>query len=101
MAVLKGFLGDLGEPLQLWVIDTENSTGTKIDIGSLWPSIVKISPDSTKIAFLAVDGETWSESEIWLVNMDGTELHKLTENENGRSTTGNFHWKPDCSWIVL
>ncbi len=65
-----------------------------------------VSPDGTKLAF------TWNEfrkydqdTHVYVVNMDGTGLHRLTEVPDKTSPL-SFHytypsWSPDSKWVAL
>ncbi|UCB51622.1 MAG: PD40 domain-containing protein [Candidatus Zixiibacteriota bacterium] len=59
---------------------------------------IEFSPDSKRIMFLAV-GETSAEIEIYVVNVDGSDLRPLTDNS--ASANGHARWSPDGSRIVF
>lgn len=71
-----------------------------------WGNTLAVSPDGRKLAF------TWSEAarktstdtHIWVVNMDGTGLHRLTrapdpQSANNYSFTSPT-WSPDGQWVA-
>jgi dipeptidyl aminopeptidase/acylaminoacyl peptidase len=64
-------------------------------------SDVQISPDSRQVAFVlrTTDIETGeSESNIWVVNSDGSDLRQLTNGEGGES---HPRWSPDGGSIAF
>ncbi|MEY4561524.1 MAG: hypothetical protein RLZZ618_801 [Pseudomonadota bacterium] len=64
-----------------------------------------VSPDGTKIAFnWATARAAATDNLIWVVNVDGSNLHKLTIPPNaGSAVASNFSnptWSPDSKWIA-
>jgi len=64
-----------------------------------------VSPDGTRLAFTI--GESRRESRdmhIWVVNLDGTGLHRLTSPPDPRSALhfefGSPTWSPDGRWVA-
>ncbi len=77
----------------------EVSTNTYTDVvnnGSMFPfNSPRISPDNSKIAFIASDGNGF---ELYVVNLDGTNLLKLTNLDEFSAVPD---WSPDGSKIVF
>lgn len=58
-----------------------------------------VSPDGTKIAFTSWDGALdGTSAEVWVMNVDGTERHQLTNNQNDNSFPA---WSPDSKQLVF
>ncbi len=90
-------LGTLDLPLNSVFEDETDSTGTQL----------AVSPDGRKITF------DWSERRspggtsdlhIWVANIDGTGLHRLTSPPDTTTalsfTFGNATWSPDSKWVA-
>jgi len=56
---------------------------------------IRLSPDGSKIAYLAELGADW---DIWVVNTDGSGQLRLTDNSEGTNT---FSWSPDGLHIAF
>ena len=52
------------------------------------------SPDGTRIAF---SGAQWSETDLWLVGLDGAQEIAVTDNHNGQTRAS---WSPDGSRLA-
>jgi hypothetical protein len=60
------------------------------------PRNPRFSPDGSKIAFLITPG---SGSSIWIINVDGTDLHQLAYHD-GELTFMRIAWSPDGEYIL-
>jgi len=83
---------------ELEIIDPDSSGQTKLaDMYGLSSiSEIEFSPDSKRILFLGVKETS---AEIYVVNIDGSELRPLTNNS--ASADGHARWSPDGSRIVF
>jgi hypothetical protein len=71
-----------------------------------YPNEIAVSPDGSKIAFSLVTSSTVvsfsSMGDIWVVNIDGSDLHKLAVRADGTSPyMGYPTWSPDGSYIMM
>lgn len=73
----------LGEPRQL-------TSGVKNDTNPVW------APDGKRLLFLSDREE--EKNQLWLIDTDGGEAHKLTNMLNGVSEAA---WSPDGQWIAF
>jgi len=77
------------KPPSLWKISIMGGTPRKLaDVGSS----ARVSPDGTKIAYLA--GQ-WDIEEIWLMDADGSGNHKVVDG--GQQGFGPAAWAPDST----
>lgn len=86
--------------LEIFIIDTDGTNETNVtnntsgnDASPAW------SPDGSRLAFMSDRGAE-GDSEIWLVNTDGTGLSQLTDNDDTVSD-GTPDWSPDGSQIAF
>lgn len=63
------------------------------------PSAPAWSPDSKHLAFLWNDA-AMPRREIWIVNSDGTQLRRLTDENEGPSGVQSFAWTPDGTRLL-
>lgn len=73
--------------------------------GSTAGGAVSVSPDGTRLAFTMGESRGSSrDTHIWVVNLDGTGLHRLTSAPNPRSGSnfnfGSPTWSPDGKWVA-
>jgi dipeptidyl aminopeptidase/acylaminoacyl peptidase len=66
---------------------------------------ISVSPDGTRVAFTMGESRGSSrDTHIWVVNLDGTGLHRLTSPPNPRSGSnfsfGSPTWSPDGKWVA-
>jgi hypothetical protein len=59
----------------------------------------QLSPDGRRVVF-GSDRAGWGEGEIWVADLDGSNVIKLT-SRHGVPGTGYPHWSPDGRWIVF
>lgn len=80
----------------IWTMPAEGGEARRLTAPGNGDSMPRISPDGRQIAFMS---ETRSgNSDLWLINVNGTGLTQLTKNEKGDF----FHnWAPDGSYLVF
>ncbi len=57
------------------------------------------SPDSSTIIFLA-DIDTENTDELYMVNADGTDFHKINGSTSGVVEIGDYAWSPDGNFVA-
>jgi hypothetical protein len=64
------------------------------------PANPKFNPDGSRIAFQYT---TVSNATLWVMNIDGTDLHQLAQNtaDVGNMSYNNFVWSPDGKYILV
>ena len=89
VSVRNGHLG-------IWVMNVNGSNPTELNdgFGGTEPAF---SPDGTKIVFCGTGG-SGGDSEIWIMNADGTTRHNLTQAVNSDDLSPSF--SPDGTKIV-
>ena len=68
-------------------------------LGGTAPSAPAWSPDSQRLAFLWNDAAK-SRREIWMVEKDGSDLRRLTQETEGAGGVNDFAWTPDGTTLV-
>ncbi len=91
---------------ELWVSPVSGSPGVRIVPRAATPNVLYVrqawSPGGDQIAFVVQDNVTWSakgytgEASIWIVNADGSELHRLVTAWPETSIS----WSPDGRWLT-
>ena len=91
------FISTRGGHLGIWVMDVDGSNPLELmdGIGGNEP---EFSPDGTKIVFSGT-GTSGGDSEIWIMNADGTGRDNLTQNPDSQDTEPSF--SPDGTKIVF
>lgn len=84
-------------PPHLYLMDWDGNNQRRLTDSDLSEIEPDWSPDGTTIAFLVIDETTTSN--IYLVNVDGTDLRPLTEEEG--SYNENPAWSPDGTMIAF
>ncbi len=89
---------------QIWIMNVDGSNQQNLTLVHGGPMIADgcemkpmISPDGTKIAFRACDGNEGIE-EIWVMNIDGTNPLKISGNIENCS---KHSWSPDSQWVLF
>ena len=92
------YLSDDGGHGNIWVLDLASGASRQITFESdphvsmglpIW------SPDGSKIAMVSTRGEpTWDTLGVWLVDADGSNLHRLVSQISGYPT-----WSSDGKWL--
>ena len=90
----------------LSALPDNSASGNNIDVKSN-DSQLTVSPDGQKIAFGWAerrDGGPTYDRNIWVANVDGTDLHRLTSPTEPSSALsfgyGNATWSPDSKWVA-
>jgi TolB protein len=77
------------------IMSVDGGHRQKLNVEGLLPSW---SPDSTQIVYTGVaEAEQWN-SEIYIMDVDGSNVKRLTNSEGG---DGQARWSPDGQWIVF
>jgi TolB protein len=91
--------------VHLFVGDAEAGSSVRLggsDLYADWPSW---SPDGRRIAFKridpAADDALRATGDLWLMNADGTDAHRLTSLGGGQNALVNTAWSPDGRSIAF
>jgi len=79
--------------INLWSIRPDGTGAARVTRTFVQAVFPAISPDGKRIAFASMDTGTWS---IYLVDMDGTDLVRLTDFSSAVP-----HWSPDGARLVF
>ena len=91
------FISTRGGHLGIWVMDVDGSNPIELldGIGGNEP---EFSPDGTKVVFSGTGG-SGGDSEIWIMNADGTSRNNLSQDPDSEETEPSF--SPDGTKIVF
>lgn len=88
-----GKIAYLGNKGSLWIMDPDGGNARKLVAGSC--ALISPSPDGRKLTFIRGGGNN---AEIYTVNIDGSNLKRLTQNE---VYEGYPRWSPDGTKIAF
>lgn len=88
---------DLRGRLRGYLMNTDGSQVTLISEDA-WIEYPTWSPDGSRLAFMAQTPEGTNNYEIWIINVDGTGLTRLTDSPG---SDGWPSWSPDGTQIVF
>lgn len=89
--------GDHRGTLRGYLMNTDGSDNTQID-EEAWIEYPAWSPDGTRLAFMAQTPEGTNNYEIWVINVDGSGLTRLTDSPGA---DGWPSWSPDGTQIAF
>ena len=79
----------------IWSMPLSGGEAQRLTEGPAWDSEPRFSPSGDQIAFVSdADGN----EQIWLMNADGSEPEKFTNEDNARLT--DPVWDPDGEWLL-
>jgi tol-pal system beta propeller repeat protein TolB len=84
---------------ELWRVDADGSGVQQLRSAS-FDSEFRWSPDRSRIAFVR-RARVGGESDVWVMNADGTEPRPLTQSSSDRFTDDQPIWSPDGSQIAF
>lgn len=84
----------IGSP-EIFAMDSFGNNTIRLTYDEKFDSYPKYSPDGNKIAFTSYPQGLASQTQIWLMNADGTNKRQLTTTQGYTCS-----WSPDGEWIV-
>lgn len=88
--IVFDLLGDL------WSMPIVGGPATRLTSDAAWDSEPRVSPDGSQIAFVSDRG---GNEQIWVMNLDGSDLRKLTNEDTARVT--DPVWDPSGDWLIV
>lgn len=97
----------------IYVTSPYNTEGTRIFFMRDYPELseyigiggsVRVSPDGQKIAFNLFKphlNSSYTPQTPWIMNIDGTDLHRLAHVEKTEELFGHLAWSPDGNYILI
>ncbi len=93
---------EVGTGYDLWRYETDQSTPpvqlTTSGSSGVFNRLCEISPDDQTIAYTYFSGVTGETNDIFLMNVDGTNVRNLTNTPN--ISEANPTWSPDGNWLA-
>lgn len=95
---LDGLGYTLAERIQLFRLDIDTGTVEQLTRGDFEVRGFEASPDGRRVAFSRTRGDAQHCTDIWVMNLDGSEARRLTHEQASASGPS---WSPDGRWIVF
>lgn len=89
-----------GSPSSLWISELDGSNAVEVKIVPYISYDWVWSPDSSALAFSAPNGRGRLGTDLWVVNADGSNLHRVTVTEHEDAMCMNPSWSPDSRVIA-
>lgn len=88
--IVFDLLGDL------WAMPLVGGPAERLTSDAAWDSEPRVSPDGSQVAFVSDrDGN----EQVWVMNLDGSGLRKVTDEETARVT--DPVWDPSGDWLIV
>jgi len=90
----------LDSPSSLWIANLDGSNAIEVRIDPYISYDWTWSPDSSRIAFSVPNGRGRLGTDLWMVNADGSDLHRVTVTDQEDAICMDPTWSPDGKVIA-
>lgn len=90
----------IGSPSSLWISELDGSNAVEVKIDPYLSYDWVWSPDSSALVFSVPNGQGRLGTDLWVVNADGSNLHRVTVTEREDAMCMNPSWSPDSRVIA-